>query len=112
MNLEKTCDRCLVSKTCPKSGSSPMTHKNKRYICRLIGGYGKSPVDESILSEESKKIAKLNGYCMTVAEIPIIQIDGNVGFELTKIFSQPIVSDRQKTSIPLDSVYAKNHIIR
>lgn len=112
MNLEKTCDHCLVSKTCPRRGSSPLTHKTKKYICRIIGGYGKTPVDESILSEDSKKIAKLNGYCITLAEVPVIQIDGAVGFELVKIFSQPIVSDRQKTNIPLDSLYAKNHITR
>jgi hypothetical protein len=89
-----------------------MTHKNKRYICRLVGGYGQSPVDESILSEESKKIAKLNGYCMTIAEVPVIQVDDNVGFEITKIFSQPIISEHQKTNIPLDSLNAKSHIVR
>ena len=112
MNLDMTCDRCLVSKTCPKSGSSPLTHKSKRYVCRLVGGYGQKPVDESILSEESKKIAKRDGYCITLAEIPIIQEDNNVGFELTKIFSQPILSEHQKTKIPLDSIYAKSHVVR
>ena len=111
MVLEMFCSRCLVSKTCPKSGSSPMTHKNKRNICRIIGGYGQKPVDESILSEENKKIAKQNGYCITLAEIPILQEDNNVGFELTKIFSQPILSPRQKSNIPLDSMYARSHIV-
>lgn len=108
MHLEMTCDRCAVVKTCSKSGSSPLIHLKKRYTCSILGGYGKIPVDESILSEESKEIAKHNGPCLTLASVPEVQ-EGSVNMILVKIFSPPILSKHEKTNMPLDSIYPQSH---
>lgn len=110
MHLDMICDRCAVAKTCPKFGSSPLIYQKKRYTCLIIGGYGKTPVDESILSEVSLKLSKRNGPCLTLAQIPEIQ-DETVNTVLTKIFAPPILSDHEKTNIPLDSIYPRSNKI-
>ncbi len=108
MHLEMICDRCAVAKSCSKFGSSPLIYLKKRYVCLIIGGYGKTPVDESILSETSLKLSKRSGPCLTLAYIPEVQ-EETVNTVLTKIFSPPIISDHEKTNIPLDSVYSRSH---
>jgi hypothetical protein len=105
--LEMTCERCAVQNVCPKKGSSPLFISEKQIFCHLIGGYGRTPVDSEILSEESKKLVIKYGPCLTIAEIPHVY-NGEISFELIKIFSQPILSDREKTNIPLDSLQSKS----
>ncbi len=96
MHLEMTCERCAVAQACPKNGSSPLFLPGaKRVHCRILGGFGKQPVDLSILSEKSKALVEKNGPCLTIAEVPRLE-DELVTYETVKIFSQPVVSDREK----------------
>jgi hypothetical protein len=95
-SLEMTCNRCLVAQTCPKSGSSPLFFSSgKRAHCRILGGYGRQPVDEAILSAESLVRSKKDGPCLTLAEVPVLD-DGMVTWEITKVFSPPIVNERER----------------
>lgn len=96
--LDMTCERCAVAKTCPKQGSSPLfTSGNKRVHCRILGGFGRQPVDVSILSEESRKRMEADGPCLTLAEVPVFE-DGIVAWELTKIFAEPVLNERERTT--------------
>ena len=95
--LEMTCDRCSVATTCPKNGSSPLiVSGGKRVHCRILGGFGRKPVDVSILSEESRKRMEADGPCLTLAEVPALE-DGQVSWNLTKVFSPAVLSAREST---------------
>jgi hypothetical protein len=90
------CLNCKVSKYCPNNGSSPLFHGGKKILCRLIGGYGRKPVDMSILSEESKKLAINNGGCLTIAEVPISdECSGLMTYQIVKIFAPPVLHARE-----------------
>jgi hypothetical protein len=107
--LEIICSKCQVSEYCPKSGSSPLIVNNKLAKCRLIGGYGRDPVDQSILSDESKKLSEKNGPCLTIAEIPEFDDCSNIiNFKLTKIFSPPIIHARENVPWQYDMLYPKS----
>jgi|HubBroStandDraft_6_1064221.scaffolds.fasta_scaffold574155_2 hypothetical protein len=97
--LQVTCDKCKVAETCPKKGSSPaiFPHLNKRKLfCHIIGGYGRVPVRESLLSEESKEKSKVNGPCLTIAHVPTYdESTGMLTDEVVKIFSKPIKHPRE-----------------
>jgi hypothetical protein len=110
--LEMTCEKCAVRETCPRSGSSPAFLLGKQMKCRLVGGYGRLPVDPEILSDESKRLATQNGPCITIAEVPCLSDDGAIDFEVIKVFSKPILSDRESSDMPLDSLYARSHVRR
>jgi hypothetical protein len=76
----------------------------------LIGGYGRMPLDEAAMSEETKKIRDRDGPCLTIAEVPTL--DPNTGithYETIKIFHKPILHPREKTSEMLDRMYPKSH---
>lgn len=98
MNLERECAKCAVSATCPSRGSSPLIFNNHRIACRIVGGFGRVPVDRSVLSEESKAVSDKNGPCLTVAEVPRVD-DGRIVFDVVKIFSPPILLDREKQPV-------------
>ena len=106
-----TCQKCSVSKTCPKAGTSPLSTKgNKKAFCFLMGGYGRTPVDPSKLSPESMEISKRDGPCVTIAYIPSYdEFEEKVSFSLTKIFSPPVLHAREKTNFQLDALYPKSH---
>jgi len=95
--LSVECVNCRVSSHCPKSGSSPLVlPSGQMMLCRLIGGYGKKPVDPGVLSEESKKLAVEHGPCLTIAEVPIIdECSGLETYQITKIFSPPVLHERE-----------------
>lgn len=95
MFIEMECARCAVASTCPRRGSSPLLYGKHSIKCRIIGGFGKIPLDKSILSSESLKKTKKDGECLTVAEVPAIE-DEIVIYNVTKIFSPPVLSDREK----------------
>ena len=62
--LSMTCNRCKVASTCTCNGSSPFVLPSKQQLlCRLIGGYGREPIDPSLLSEESKSMSECDGPC-------------------------------------------------
>jgi hypothetical protein len=107
--LEMTCERCAVAAKCPKKGASPaFTPGGKRALCRILGGYGRVPVDPGVLSPESLARSKKDGPCLTLAEVPVVE-DGQVGWELTKIFSHPVIGAREKPDAILgDHLLPKN----
>lgn len=108
MYLEIECQKCRVANTCPNRNSSPLNLSGKRHLCRIIGGYGRVPVDDSILSPESSILAKTNGPCLTIAEIPREE-DGEVVYEIVKIFSPPVLNERETTNEIMDRIIPKSH---
>ena len=98
--LEMTCERCPVAPTCPRNGASPLFSGGKRFHCRIVGGFSRAPVDPSALSEESKARAAKDGPCLTIAEVPTAD-DGLVSWEVTKVFSPPVLSDRDRPTAVL-----------
>lgn len=111
MFLNMECGRCRVSSTCPRVGQSPLKVGGKTLMCRIVGGYGRTPADPSILSEESAKRAEKDGPCLTLAEIPVIEEDGTVMVVIERIFSQPILHEREKTDFQMDIMYPKSHLL-
>lgn len=109
--LNMTCDRCRVADTCPQKGSSPLTLPDKRkLLCRILGGYGREPVDSAKLSEESKKVAAQNGHCITIAEVPAFDVpSGKIYYNTVKIFSQPILHPREKLAPRIEQMYPKSY---
>ena len=97
--IEMECARCPVSSTCPSRGASPTLHNEGVIKCQIVGGFGRDPVDRTILSFESMAIADRDGPCLTVAEVPHIGETGQIEFQLVKIFSQPVLSTREKTMV-------------
>jgi len=93
--LDMACERCLVAQTCPKRGASPLFFNGKRAHCHILGGYGRQPVDPTILSAESLERVKKDGPCLTLAEVPVLD-DGMITWELTKVFGPPIVNERER----------------
>lgn len=108
MYLELDCQKCRISSKCPKFGSSPLVIDGKQILCRLVGGYGRVPIDETILSEESLEKFKKDGPCLTIAEIPSFE-NGIVAFTVEKIFSDPVLNERETTNEQLDRLYPKSH---
>lgn len=95
-----TCDRCSVRPTCPRAGASPTNYPAKRpgvFYCRLVGGFGRQPIDKSILSPESLERCLKDGPCLTIAEVPTIDVaNNNVYSEIVKIFAPPVLSEREQ----------------
>lgn len=108
MQLDMTCERCAVATKCPKNGSSPtLTQGGKRSLCRILGGYGRVPVDPAVLSADSLVRSKKDGPCLTLAEVPKVE-DGQVIWELTKVFHHPVIGAREKPDAILgDHLLAK-----
>jgi hypothetical protein len=107
------CLKCKVSGSCPRSGSSPLKPaagtREKPLFCRVVGGYGQSPVDRSILSEELAARSDKDGPCLTLAEVPTREPSGHVHFELVKVFHHPIVHPRSTTTERMDSWAERSH---
>lgn len=112
--LVMECLNCKVSEHCSSRGSSPLMFKGAKVLCRLIGGYGKKPVDLSILSEESKKLVSEYRECLTIAEVPIIdECSGMMTYQIVKIFAPPVLHGRE--TVPADQMKAlilKNQVER
>lgn len=109
--LEVRCSSCKVSGTCPRRGSSPLTLSGgkKQVLCRIVGGYSRTPLDESAMSEESRERSAADGPCLTLAEVPVRdEASGLVSFEVTKIFHHPILHPREKTDVQVD-IMLKTH---
>lgn len=114
MNL--TCDKCPLSSTCPRVGSSPLVTKGKKVVkCELIGNYGNKPVDREILSDASKALCEKNGPCTSYVEVPFEdEHSGLVAKETVIVFHQPIVHPRDKLVSSLDIMnlqYRRTHKI-
>ncbi len=105
--LEMECERCNVSNSCKYNGLSPVLLKNKQYKCQIIGGYGNKSVDREILSEENKKLHDEGKTCLTLVYIPFEE-NGAIDYKLQKVFSPPVVTEREKPQITMDSITARN----
>lgn len=103
MFIEMECSRCLVAKTCPRRGSSPVSVEKAVVKCKIVGGFGRAPVDRTILSEESMAASDRDGPCLTVAEVPDVDEQGYVTFTVVKVFSPPCLSDREKNVVTTSS---------
>ena len=108
--LQMHCSKCKVADTCPRNGSSPTTTKGgKSVLCRIVGGYGRTEIPESKMSEESRAIARENGPCITIAEVPTIdEPSGKLYFDVVKIWSQPIRHARESTSVMMDRLVPRS----
>lgn len=109
--LKMNCDRCAVSPYCPEKGRSPLFLSRGFVQCHIIGGYGREPVDSSILSEETRKEALRNGGCLTIAEVPFYDdVAEHVERRIVKVFSPPVKHPRERTSVPKGSdLYPSSH---
>lgn len=109
--LEITCNKCKVSDFCPSKGASPLKFENKIYFCYLVGGYGRTPVDECILSEKSKELVKKQGGCLTIAEVPVLDTGSNMIYQkIEKIFHKPVLHAREIVDGDKVNVHPKSHI--
>jgi len=110
--LDMTCDRCPVSNFCPKNGQSPSFLNNgARVYCKVIGGFGRTPIDEDILSENSKELIKSSGPCLTLAYVPVLKTEDGKNYEteLVKIFHPAVLSPREKIPSAIDGIYPRSH---
>jgi len=81
--------------------------------CRVVGGYGRTPVDPSSLSEESKARAEKDGPCLTIADVPTVDPHtGKLYLETVKVFHHPITHPREKTPYKMDSYAQQSHSIQ
>lgn len=103
--LEVECQNCKLRDFCPKVGSSPLNMKK----CKIYGGYGRTPVDAGVLSEESLALMERNGPCLNIVDIPTENSFNGTHFELTKIFAPPILHEREKVGWPFSLMYPKSH---
>lgn len=102
--VDVECSKCKLANQCPKRGASPVVYKNKKIYCKILGGYGRLPLDEEVMSEASKEISRNNGRCLTLVIVPILDENSStVGTELVKIFHQPVLHPREKTITIADS---------
>ncbi len=74
----------------------------------MIGGYGRLPVDPGIMSDEAREAAARSGPCLTLAEVPSVDESGRVTYELVKIFSPPVLHDREVIPWQIDMVVPKS----
>jgi len=109
--LKTECSKCKVAINCKRFGSSPLVISGKiTEYCRIVGGYGRSPVESSKLSPESKADRDNYGPCLTIVYIPTIEEGtGEVIMEITKIFSQPVLHGRESVSWSIGNMYPRTH---
>jgi len=99
--LTVSCQKCRIANVCPHKGSSPLiTDAGKRIHCNIVGGYGRTPIPRDILSEESMKLAEKYGPCMTIVELPKLDIATGFIYRVTaKVFSQPVLHEREQLTL-------------
>lgn len=80
----------------------------RRIFCQLIGGYGRIPVEKSILSPESAQKAESDGPCLTIAEVPVVdEATGLFHSELVKVFHPAVLHERENISFSQRLLYPK-----
>ncbi len=74
-----------------------------------MGGYGRTPVDPRILGDESREAAAKSGPCLTLAEVPRLDKEsGNIIFDVVKIFSPPVLHERETVPWQMDMIIPKS----
>ena len=110
--LQVECKNCKIASTCPRKGSSPLllpSAGKRKVFCVVVGGYGRQPIDERVLSPESLARSKKDGPCLNIAHVPTWDEDAQqVIFEVTKIFSQPIKHPRETVPWNMNLIYPTN----
>jgi hypothetical protein len=109
--LSLHCSKCKISGTCPKRGASPLrTGPRSLLLCRVLGGYARRPVDQSKLSPESKDRSAKDGPCMSIAEVPVVDMhSGLAHFEVVKVFHQAVVHPRERSTVQADGMLTRSH---
>lgn len=110
--LEVHCSRCKVAEHCPAKGSSPLYLGSGRsmMLCRLPGGYGRTPPREASVSEESRKLQAEHGDCLTLAEVPRLDAPSGKAYrEVVKVWHPAVRHPREKTDYRMDMIYPKSH---
>jgi hypothetical protein len=108
--LTVICTTCKVASTCPKKGSSPLKLPNgKQLMCKILGGYGRKPLEPKVMSKETRELAEKDGPCLTIAEVPALDpASGLVYYDTVKIMSQPILHPREKVSFRTEMMYPQS----
>lgn len=109
--LQVSCQKCRVQEYCKRKGSSPLNVPGRLpEYCKVIGGYGRKPADPAILSENSRKEQAASGPCLTLVYIPTIDPDTKQTImELAKIFSPPILHEREVLPWNTELIYPRSH---
>lgn len=111
-SLQVHCSKCKIAEHCPANGSSPLllSGGKRALVCRIPGGYARKPPRDGIVSEESKKARDAHGPCLTIAEVPRLDVDsGHVYTEVVKIWHPPVLHPREKTDVSMDRMYPRSH---
>lgn len=103
MFIEMECNRCSVANTCPRRGASPLNLDGKMLKCRIVGGFGRNPVDRTVLSDASKAASDKDGPCLTIAEVPTLDDQKFLTMEVVKIFSPPNLAAREMNPVTTSS---------
>jgi len=77
--------------------------------CQLLNGYGRLPVDPSVLSPESRKASERDGPCLTLAYVPVLDENDRPVHVLTKVFSPPVLHGRESVPWNIEGMYPKSH---
>lgn len=88
-----------------------MLGSGTKMVCRIVGGYGRQPVDPAILSPESLERSKSDGPCLTIAEVPSV-VDGTFVIDVVKIFAPAVTHEREKVAFNAEMIYPRTHTIR
>jgi hypothetical protein len=108
--LKMECAKCRVATFCPERGSSPLKSPTTMTYCQIVGGYGRDPVESSILSPESLEARDKNGPCLTLAYVPFYDKETEqISAKLTKIFSPPVLHERETVSWDIEAMIPKSH---
>ncbi len=79
-------------------------------LCSIVGGYGRESLDDSVLSEESRIRAARDGRCLTLAEVPSVDVSSGLTYmEVVKIFHPPVLHPREKPGKSTDHLILKSH---
>lgn len=111
-SLNVHCSKCKLYDYCPSQGQSPLKLGSGKtsVLCRIPGGYSRKPPSPNLVSEESKELQKENGECLTVVDIPKIDVHSkHMYFEPTKIWHPPITHAREHTSEMMDRIIPRSH---
>jgi hypothetical protein len=106
--MNVTCNKCRVSKWCPKKGFSPTKYEGETFMCKLIGNYGRNPIDRNHISDESLVSYEKNGPCLTLMNSWEFH-DGTMFPIILKVWSPPILSPRETKPFDVNQLTPRSH---
>lgn len=66
-------------------------------------------MDRAVLSNETRAVSDRDGPCLTLAYVPSVDDEGHVVHVLTKVFSPPVLHDRETVPWNVEQMYPKSH---